>query len=142
MKRFIILLLLLTITIPTIAKEQKWEPLMLVKNTQIYIDTTSIQKEPNYYENVYSYWTKMYDNKLSTIRDPETDLYYDYIKTKWLINCTTRESVVTETNTYYKNSNIIDTFITGYQNKKWNPPLNTEFDRNSFHYVCTNPKGY
>lgn len=142
MKKFIILLSLLTITIPVIAKEQTWKLLSLDKNAQIYIDTTSIQKEHNYSENVYSCWTKMYNNWIGTIRNPETNLYYDYIKTKLLINCTTRESVVTETHTYYKNSNIIEQFITGYQNKKWNPPLNTEFEQNLFHYVCTNPKEY
>ena len=58
MKRFIIILSILTITIPTVAKEQKWEPIMLGKMHKIYIDTTSIQKESNYSENVYSYWTK------------------------------------------------------------------------------------
>ncbi len=137
MKRFIIILSILTITIPTVAKEQKWEPIMLGKNAQIYIDTTSIQKESNYSENVYSYWTKMYDNQLGTIRNPKTDLFFDFIKTKWLINCTTKESVVIETNTYYKDSNIIDKVITNYQYNKWNPT-----DQNSFHYVCTNQKGY
>ena len=110
---------------------------MLGKNAQIYIDTTSIQKESNYSENVYSYWTKMYDNQLGTIRNPKTDLFFDFIKTKWLINCTTKESVVIETNTYYKDSNIIDKVITNYQYNKWNPT-----DQNSFHYVCTNQKGY
>ena len=44
----------------------------------------------------------MYDNQLGTIRNPKTDLFFDFIKTKWLINCTTKESVVIETNTYYK----------------------------------------
>lgn len=141
MKNFIItILLLLSITLPVIAQNQRWEALELTKNNQTYIDTTSIQREINYSGNVYSAWTKMYTNSLFfSLRNPETDLVPDYHMTKWLINCSTKEYAAIEARIYYKNSSVIDN--NRYTKLNWEHNIDRGV-QNFFRIVCTNQDKY
>lgn len=143
MKKFIILLSLLVATIrPVVA--QNLIPLYITQKFQQYLDVSSIEKydKNTEWSNRYTIWFVSHLDLRSETKDPETNLYEDYTKTQWLIDCDKSEYQITQTLTYYQDSNYIKT-----ENNLdyYNTPkslFGPQDGRIIYNYVCTNYKIY
>lgn len=143
MKKFISIVLILGLaSLPAIA--QNLIPLYITPKFQQYLDISSIEKYGNIEGNRYTIWFVSHLDYLSETLDPETNLYKDYAKTQWLIDCDKSEYQVTQTLTYYKDSNYIKSENSlDYYNKPESLFNNGPQDgRIIYNYVCTNYKIY
>ncbi len=126
MKKFIIILLLLTTTLP--AQATNW----LQISQYDYIDLDSISNiEIKERSNTKSVWTKSYNDGTSTYRP---DVYY--LQARLLIDCNTKENTIKSGWSYDKNHNIIQQANFDNNLLEWNSYIpNSRIDTIS-QYIC------